>query len=275
MVLALLWAGLLALGHWRWQRRSAALLAELAAQRQPLPPATHDPAQLVGLPAPVQRFFRAALTPGQPRVAGLTLSHSGSFNMGAETDSWRPFTSTQQVETARPGFLWNATIHMAPGLPVQVHDAYVGGAGVLMPALLGLFPLADLRGPGAIAEGELMRYLAEAAWYPTALLPGQGVTWTAIDDTSARASLTDGSVTVSLTFHFGPDGLIQGVCADARDRTVGKALIPTPWEGTWSDYQRRDGMMVPMAGEVAWILPAGRKPYWRGRITALAYRWRD
>ena len=67
----------------------------------------------------------------------------------------------------------------------------------------------------------------------------------------------------------------QPVRAEARERTVGGKLIATPWEGRWSDYQRRDGMMVPMSGEVAWILPGGPKPYWRGRITALSYRFAD
>lgn len=47
---------------------------------------------------------------------------------------------------------------------------------------------ADLRGAlGEVAQGELMRFFAEAAWYPTALLPSQGVRWQAVDDTSARA----------------------------------------------------------------------------------------
>jgi hypothetical protein len=143
----------------------------------------------------------------------------------------------------------------------------------LLPAILGLFKLTELHGPGAIAEGEAMRWLAEAAWYPTALLPGQGVTWTAIDDRSALATLTDDDITVALTFRFGPDDLIESVRAKARDRMVGGTFIATPWEGRWSDYRRQDGMMVPMAGEVAWILPEGAKPYWRGRITALSYRF--
>ena len=47
---------------------------------------------------------------------------------------------------------------------------------------------ADLLGAlGEVAQGELMRFFAEAAWYPTALLPSQGVRWQAVDDTSARA----------------------------------------------------------------------------------------
>jgi len=48
-------------------------------------------------------------------------------------------------------------------------------------------------------------------------------------------------------------------------------VIPTPWEGRFSDYQKRGGMHVPLSGEVAWLLPEGCRPYWRGRITKLVY----
>jgi len=273
--LALVWAGLALYGNWRWQARTAALVADLTAARAPVSTGRFDPAALDGLPAPVQRFFRAALTPGQPMVAGVTLAHAGTFNMGEVADNWKPFTSRQVVETARPGFVWDGTIRMAPGLPVRVHDAYVAGEGVLIPAIFGLFKLTELRGTGDIAVGEAMRYLAEAAWYPTALLPGQGVSWSPIDDTSALATLTDGALTISLTVRFGPNDLITSIRAEARGRTVAGAVIPTPWEGHWSDYRRQDGMMVPMTGEVAWILPEGPKPYWRGRITDLAFRFAD
>jgi hypothetical protein len=270
--LVAVWAALSLYGGWRWQQRTAALVADLTATRAPLA-GRYDPTSLAGLPAPVQRYFRAALTPGQPLVTGLGLSHAGTFNMGEAADNWKPFTSSQMVEVARPGFVWDGTIQMAPGMPVRVHDAYVSGEGVLIPALFGLVKLTELRGTGDIAEGELLRWLAEAAWYPTALLPGQGVAWTGIDDQSALATLTDGTVTARLTFRFGQDGLITSVRAETRGRTVAGAVIPTPWEGVWSDYRRQDGMLVPMAGEVAWMLPDGPKPYWRGRITALAYRF--
>jgi hypothetical protein len=272
--LVAIWAVLVLYGGWRWQQRTAALVADLTAARVPLV-GRYDPASLAGLPPPVQRYFRAALTPGQALVASVTLSHAGTFNMGEGADNWKPFTSSQWVEIQRPGFVWDGTIRMAPGLPVRVHDAYVAGEGVLIPALFGLVKLTEMRGTPDIAEGELLRWLAEAAWYPTALLPGQGVEWSVIDDQSALATVTDGAVTVRLTFRFGPDGLIASVRAEARGRTVGGAIVPTPWEGRWSDYRRQDGMMVPMTGEVAWALPEGAKPYWRGQITALSYRFAD
>ena len=30
---------------------------------------------------------------------------------------------------------------------------------------------------------------------------------------------------------------------------------------------------VPMSGEVAWLTPEGRRPYWRGKVTALVYQF--
>ena len=85
---------------------------------------------------------------------------------------------------------------MLPGLPVRVHDAYIAGEGILHASLFGLVSVANLRGTPEAAQGELLRLLAEAAWYPTALLPSQGVRWEAVDDSSAKATLKDGDSTV-------------------------------------------------------------------------------
>lgn len=280
VALAVVVVALAAFGAWRWNAATRVLLDRLEAVRLSVAPARYDAArELDGLPPPVQRFFRAALNDGAPIVAAASLSHRGMFNLAAEgPERWVPFTSTQRVATRRPGFVWDARMPMAPGLAVHVHDAYVAGEGLLHPALLGLVSLADLRGtssqPGGVAHGELMRWFAEAAWYPTALLPSQGVRWTAVDEQSAQASLTDGAVSVTLRFHFDPrTGLIDSVRAEARGRTVGQGVVMTPWEGRWSDHAERDGMKVPMSGEVAWLTPEGRKPYWRGTITALTHEF--
>lgn len=52
---------------------------------------------------------------------------------------------------------------------------------------------------------------------------------------------------------------------------VGGTVVATPWQGRFWDYGARAGMQVPLAGEVAWLLPEGNKPYWRGRITEINY----
>ena len=206
-------------------------------------------------------------------VTAVRVRHEGEFNMSEAADRWRPFSSDQLVTIHPPGFDWDARIRIVPGLPVRVHDAYVEGEGILHAALLGVFPLVRLRGKGAIAEGELMRFLAEAAWYPTALLPSQGVRWTEVNGRAARAELADGEVLVRLMFRFNDQDLIESVEAASRGRMAGREIVPTPWRGRFWDYEQRGGMLVPLQGEVAWLLPGGSKPYWRGRITSLEYQF--
>jgi hypothetical protein len=272
-VLAVVVVGMNAYGTWRWATSTQALISRLQAAHVATATSRYDARELEGLPAPVQRYFRAALKDGQPIITAAKVEHKGDFNLGESTDQWRPFFSNQHVVARRPGFVWDGRVIMMPGLPVRVHDAYVAGEGILHPAVLGLVTLIDLRGTGDVAEGELMRFFAEASWYPTTLLPSQGVRWEAVDDHSARATLVDGTISVTLLFRFGAQGLIDSVLAQARGRTLGKHIVMTPWEGRWSNYQERNGMRVPMTGEVAWLAPEGRKVYWRGTITSLTYEF--
>lgn len=264
-----------AFGAVRWSRQTRQLRARLEAARVPVQPRTIDFDQLTGLPAPVQAYFRTVLREGRPMVAGVRVHHRGSLNLGDTTARWRPFLSDQRVVTRRPGFHWDARVRMMPGVTVRVHDAYVAGEGVLQAALLGLLPVADLRGSREIAEGELMRFFAEAAWYPTALLPSQGVRWEAVDARSARATLSDDSIALTLLFTFDANGLIDTVGAEARGRRVGEETIATPWRGRFWNYEERDGMRVPLEGEVAWLLPEGPRPYWRGRVAQINYEFAE
>ena len=260
-------------GSRRWESATQEMHAKMEAARLPVGRKTFSPDELIGLPAPVQKYLRAALRDGQPIVSGVYVELSGTINMIATGEKWKRFTSTQRVIAQRPGFDWEGRIEMMPGLTARVHDAYIAGEGVLHATLFGLVSLANLHGTPEIAQGELMRFLAEAAWYPTALLPSQGVQWQAVEDFSAKATLKDGETALTLLFRFDENGLIESVRAEERGRTVAGIAIPTPWEVQWNNYELRDGMRIPTEGEVAWLLPEGAKPYFRGRITSLNYEF--
>ena len=247
--------------------------ARLDAGRLPIRPTVYHASELIGLPAPVQRYFRAALTEGQSMIAAVRIEHTGTFNMSLTEQQWKPFSSTQRVITQRPGFDWEARIAVMPGIPARVYDAYISGEGTLHASLFGLATVAEQRGTPEMAQGELLRWFAEAAWYPTALLPSQGVQWAAVDDSSATATMQDGETSVTLLFRFNADGLIESMRAEARGALIDGVNVPTPWEGRWSHYELRDGMRVPIEGEVAWDFPAGRAPYWHGRITSITYEF--
>ncbi len=259
----------LAAGARRWDRATAHTVARVDDIPAPAGgPAAFTLDQLAGLPEPAARYFRFALTPGQPFARHAVVQFAGEFAL--KPGAWALFTSVQHFRVGPPGFVWDARIRMAPGPSVRVRDGYVGGEGSMMAAYAGLVPVVDEGGTPEMAAASLLRYLAEAAWVPTALLPASGVAWEPVDDSTARATLTDGATQVSMDVSFGPRGEISRVRAE-RYRDVDGTAVLTPWEGRFGDYERHGGMQIPMMGEVGWILPEGRHDYFRGRITAVEY----
>jgi len=267
-------AGLAGLGAWRWQAKSARVEVTLRAhERGPGRPFQED--DLATLPPPVVRYFRRVLKDGQPMITSARITWTGQFNMGKPgRDNWRPFTADQLFVPAAPGFVWNARIALFPGVPVHVRDSFVEGRGSMHGAVAGIIPVVRAAGTPALASGALQRYLGEAAWLPTALLPRNGVTWTAIDESRARATISADQTTVSLEFRFDADGHPVSVFAPDRFYDDGKGTpVPRPWEARNLRFSQQHGMTIPTDSEVEWQLPTGPFVYWRGHPVAIEYRY--
>ena len=258
-------------GTLAWNRATARVTDRMAADAREEEAKPFSVDELEGLPAPVARYFRFALKPGQARIRSARLRQRGEFRSGGAGGAWSPFTAAEHFSAGPAGFVWDARIRMAPLMAVRVRDSYVGGAGSMRAKVAALLPVVDQAGSPELASGALMRWLAEAVWLPTALLPGAGVRWEAVDDSTARATVEDAGNRVSLDFHFAPDGRVVRVYSPARFRDVNGTGVPTPWEGTFRDYGEVEGMKVPLEGEVGWILPEGKVTYWRGRNVSIEY----
>jgi hypothetical protein len=263
-------AGAMTIGMLRWTRatnRTVRRLVDASRAHQ-----WQESSDVRGvLPAPVARYFKYALAADQPAITSARIASAGTFltKRGVKRS---PFIADQHFVVQPPGFVWDASIIMAPLVAVRVRDSYVNGEGSMVARAAGVIPIVDSRGSREMADASLQRYLAEAVWFPTALLPSAGVTWTPIDDGSARATLSDHGNTVSVDFDFGLDGQINGFTA-IRNRDVGGVPTPTKWRGRVWDYERADVVMVPRAGEVEWTLADGPLTYWRGHITRVTYEF--
>ena len=260
-------------GKARWNAGTTQLLYQLDAAQVDSGPQFFDVRELEGLPVPVKRYFQTVLKDDQPIITAATVQHSGTFNVSATAENWKPFTSTQRVITHRPGFDWDARVMLLPGVAAHIHDAYIAGSGVLKVAIFGLIPVANLPETDDLSKGEFMRFCIEAPWYPTALLPSQGVVWRSVDAQSADAVFTDAGITINLRFGFGADGLITTVFAAERGRLVGEKTTQAPWQARFSNYAERNSMVVPIQSEVAWLLPEGIKTYYRGLMTTASYEF--
>lgn len=264
----LLWAA----GRLWWSRTTREWRARFASQPERMP---QREAALETLPLPVQRYLRRALMLKEVKAERIWIRQQGVFNLSEEGERWAPFSAEQVTSLAEPGFDWDARVRMAPGVTVFVRDSYAAGEGLTEARVFGLWPVAHVRGGGAIAEGQLLRFLAETPWYPMVLLPGGLVEWSGVDERSARATLRHGPLRVSMVFTFGEDDSVMAVRAEARGRMSQGRFVPTPWQGRFWNYAYRDGVWVPQEGEVSWILTSGPQPYWRGRIVEIRYEQRQ
>jgi len=228
---------------------------------------TFSSTTLEQVPPRVARYFRRALREGQPLAVSAQATQEADFFIN---DAWRPLTATQHFAASPPAFVWDAGIRVAPFVTIHVRDEYVGGRGSMQATMFGVYRFVDQKGVPELNAGALQRYLGEAVWLPTVLLPGHGVTWTAVDDSSAIANLTDGPTSVSLRFLFDADDRIIEVSGDRYAEDKGVYQLK-PWRVRCGDHQERSGMLIPLSCEVAWLGPEGPRPYWRGRLTAIEY----
>ena len=224
------------------------------------PARVYHEAQLAGLPAPVQRYFRHVLPAGQPYLRGLRLRHGGQFKTDFKQD-WVPIRGEQYITANPAGFIWQGTTRQ-----FTARDEYVAGRGGLTVRLFGAVPIVRGHGPH-FDQGELLRWLAEAAWLPTALLPGRHIAWTAVDDHSARLRLTHAGQAVACLVRFNERNEIAA-CEASRYITDTEML---PWQGRFSQYRRHQGMLVPFAGEASWVVDGQRRPYAQFVVQELDY----
>ncbi|MCC6673770.1 MAG: hypothetical protein IT339_01125 [Thermomicrobiales bacterium] len=236
----------------------------LAAARLPAI-RTVDESHLTDLPAPVQRWLRTAGVVGSVVPSIVRLTQQGEFRLGAG-ESWMPFHAIQHYTIDPPGFLWEVSMRMLPLIDIDGRDRYFAGQGDIEMRLGSVYPVARASGEN-LDNGALLRYLNETMWFPAALvLPN--VSWEAIDDRHARATLTDTGRSVSAVFIFDDGDRLIDMTAERWNDTEQAVL---PWSTPLSDWGVFEGISIPVAGTGRWGEGADAYDYIRPRITGVTY----
>jgi hypothetical protein len=250
---------------WRLQQHALTAQLESVTREAAAASAAWSIEILDSLPAPVERYLRWAL-PEQPTMRLVRLRQRGTLRTDTQSERWMPFEAEHLVAPSAIGFVWNARVMIAPLLHVRVRDAYIEGEGSGHMSLLSAFGVSAANNTPEMNSGSLHRFLAEAVWYPVALLPGPTLQWSPIDSMRAQATLTDHGTSVSLEFRFADSGEVTGIYTPGRWGTFGGGYEQRPWEGHFRNYELRNGFRVPKEGDVGWYVDNVWRAVWKGTV---------
>ena len=225
--------------------------------------------QLDGLPEPVQRYFKYCLSYRQSYLSYVRLKHGGFFRQG-EDQEWMGIRGEEYFTTQNPAFIWYGEIRPFPFIWIAARDLYVEGRSSMLVKLMSLITLADAKGEEMDQSG-LVRFLSEAPWFPTVLLPGDHLGWEEVDSNSAKATIQDHGLQVSAIFHFNKKGEITHMVTEDRFRAVNDEYCRERWTTYYRRYREVDNVKIPIEGEAVWNLDTGNFSYARFILTDIEF----
>jgi hypothetical protein len=223
---------------------------------------------LVHLPEPVRQYLRAVGIVGKRNIRTVHLRQKGLFRR-KEGERWLSFTAEQYFTTDPPAFVWEAQIRFLPLLSFSVIDMFANGHGKLQAKLLSRFKVAEASGPET-DQGELLRYLAECALFPTVFLSPY-LEWESIDARTAKVTLRLSSLNVSAWLHFDEESRLCRVTAHRYYLEKSGGFSLREWSGQFSDYRPVSGILIPVKASVIWHLVSGDFEYFRGEIKEIEH----
>ncbi|MGD9344700.1 MAG: hypothetical protein PVH84_02480 [Candidatus Aminicenantes bacterium] len=212
---------------------------------------------LKGLPEPVQKYLRFTQIIGKDRVRTARLKQKGFFRTKPD-QKWMPLRAEEYFTVDAPGFLWYGKMRMFPFITVSGIDKFSGGKGSLVIKLLSVIKVVDAKGE-EYDQAELMRYLNEMVWFPSAFLSDY-IHWEAVNAESARATIVAGDLSATALLSFNQEGQIKNFVAE-RYMDMNGVPILKKWSTPFKEYAEVNGIMVPVQGEGVWKLSTGDFTY--------------
>lgn len=242
----------------------------LMQESQQAAPHTFTYADLEGMPAPVQRYFRYSLPEGQPTIAYAKVTIESEFKSPA-FGNFGVFNATEYLMGTRPGLIFDAVMYPFPVVWMDLRDKYYNGHAAMQVNMFSGYNTMTESDIPELDMTTLIRWAGEIVLTPTALLPSDTIQWEAVDDNTAIAVITDGGRTGRIRFTFNEQGQIVSYTSDDRFDRVDNVYQPSASLTYRSGYQTFDGITIPTEFRVLKVLNGEQDEYFRGKVTGIEF----
>ena len=219
------------------------------------------------LPPLLQSYIKKVGVIGKPEIHSVRLKQSGSFRTKPE-QKWMPLIAEQYYNPNSNSFVWFGKIKAAPMVSITGKDIFLNNKGHMVIKLLNIKTIGDAQGP-EVDEGELMRYISEIPWFPTAFL-NENLEWNQLDSSKVKVTMKLNDTEFNGIFHFDARGLLSKFSTRRYMDVDGKYLLKE-WTPEYLDYEQRNGYLIPSRGKAIWLLESGAFCYFEGTITEIEY----
>jgi uncharacterized protein DUF6544 len=207
---------------------------------------------LTDLPEPVARYLRYTGVVGKPFPGIVRLRQKGRMRL-QPGQPWMPLDAEEHYSVRPPGFVWAGTVRVGPLPVVRARDMYAGGEGRMLVKVASLWPVVDASG-AQMNQADMIRYLSEMIWFPAAFLAAN-ISFEAVDDSSARVTLTDHGQIATGTLFIDQHGRLTDFVAK-RYRTLDSS-DPDTWSTPFTATASSKGSGCPPAARQSISFPAG------------------
>lgn len=219
------------------------------------------------LPPLLQSYLIKVGVIGKAEIQSVRLKQTGSFRTKPE-QKWMPLVAEQYYNPNSNGFVWLGKINAAPMISITGKDVFLDNKGRMVVKLLNLKTIGDAQGP-EIDEGELMRYISEIPWFPTAFL-NENLEWNQLDSSKVQVTIKLNDAELNGIFHFNDNGLLEKFTAQRYMDVDGKYILEE-WAPEYLEYEHRNGYLIPSRGKAIWLLDSGAFCYFDGTVTDIEY----
>lgn len=219
------------------------------------------------LPEPVRKWLRRSGIDEHSAIRSVWAHQELKMKFKSGQDRWVD-AQAEQVSFVEPAaFIWKVKLEMSPLIQIRGRDIFSEHHTEMHIRANGLIDVVKADGPKT-AEGSLIRYLGELVWYPSAALL-QAVEWKTIDSLNAIAVIRAGGQSAQARFTFDESGRFRALSAM---RFMGENDEQHhEWVTEAFEWQVFDGVEVPTAIEVSWMLPEGKWTWLKVHVTNLQW----